>query len=59
MNLDTPPKLVDLTPPLKKAAEEGLPSGTLVFRRDDTHWNEKGIESVLPEVSKCLLNSDI
>jgi hypothetical protein len=54
MRLDSPPKIVDLTPALFIAAEKNLSSGSLVFRRDDTHWNEKGIEAVLPEVYACL-----
>ncbi len=47
-------KVVDLTPPLRKAAEELGPRGEFVFWRDDTHWNGKGIAAVATTVEECL-----
>ena len=47
-------RFVDLTGPLRAAAERHLKRKELVFWRDDTHWNKHGIRAAAEEVAKCL-----
>jgi hypothetical protein len=46
--------VIDLTSTLKKAATKLLTQGEFVFWRDDTHWNGKGIKSILSDVQQCV-----
>jgi hypothetical protein len=53
-----PAEVVDLTPFLKRAADERLQRGQYVFWRDDTHWNANGVKAVSAEVAKCLTKEE-
>ena len=44
--------VIDLTPALRRRAEELLPQGEFVFWRDDTHWNQHGIRAAAEEVAR-------
>lgn len=46
--------IVDLTPTLQTAAKEHLAKGEFIYWRDDTHWNAKGIKSVIPDIKRCI-----
>lgn len=49
-----PAEVVDLTPFLRRAADNRLQRGQYVFWRDDTHWNVNGVKAVSAEVARCL-----
>lgn len=46
--------VVDLTPVLRDAAKTFAAEGQMVFWRDDTHWNGRGVRAVAPAVAECL-----
>jgi len=50
-------KVVNLTDPLRKMAEEELGRGKLIYFSDDTHWNAEGIEISARKIAERLKNN--
>jgi len=46
--------VVNVTDDLQRAAEDGLPTGTYVYRMDDTHWNATGIRLAAERLRHAL-----
>jgi hypothetical protein len=47
-------RVVDLTEPMIAAKEAAQKEGQLLFWKDDTHWNGRGVLSVAQTVADCL-----
>ncbi len=47
-------QVIDLTPAMRRRADELLVEGKYVYHRDDTHWNMAGVEAAAKMVVEAL-----